>query len=189
MKKMILVLGLVTLLSGVVLAGVYTGLVPRIRANEQAALERSLSALFEGSEEPVFSELSVPGPTIYRAESSGGSLLGYAVRATTTGYGGEIRFLVGLNPDLTSITGLQVVQQVETPGLGARITEEEFRSQFAGLDPTETVGYIKNAEPDPEANEVQAISGATISTEAIVDGINQDVGEAVEVLQEEVSQS
>jgi len=189
MKKMILVLGLVTLISGVVLAGIYTGLIPRIEANQQAALERSLSALFEGAEEPQFETLDTEGPAIYRAESSAGDLLGYAVRVTTTGYGGEIRLLVGINPDLSSIAGLEVVQQVETPGLGARITEEDFRAQFEGLDPTETVSYIKNEEPDPEENEVQAISGATISSEAVVDGVNSDVGRAIEILREEAGQS
>jgi electron transport complex protein RnfG len=189
MKKMILVLGLVTLISGVVLAGIYTGLIPRIEANQQAALERSLSALFEGSEEPQFEQLDVEGPAIFRAESAGGDLLGYAVRVTATGYGGEIRLLVGVSPDLSSIAGMEVVQQVETPGLGARITEEDFRAQFEGLDPTETITYVKNQEPDTEANEIQAISGATISSEAVVEGINADVGRAVEILREEAEQS
>ncbi|MFO8065681.1 MAG: FMN-binding protein [Spirochaetia bacterium] len=187
MKKMILVLGIVTLLSGVVLAAVYTGLIPRIEENEQAALERSLSALFEGSETPEFEELDTEGPTVYRAESQGGDLLGFAVRVTTTGYGGEIRLLVGVSPDLSSIAGLEVVQQVETPGLGAKITEEDFRSQFEGLDPSEPVDYVKNAEPDTEENEIEAISGATISTEAVAEGVSDDVGRAVEILSEEES--
>jgi len=188
MRKMIMVLGLVTLISGVVLAGIYTSLIPRIEANQQAALERSLSALFEGAEEPQFETLDTEGPTVYRAESSAGDLLGYAVRVSATGYGGEIRLLVGLSPDLSSIAGLEVVQQVETPGLGARITEEDFRAQFEGIDPTETVSYVKNEEPDPDENEIQAISGATISSEAVVDGINADVGRAVETIREEAGQ-
>lgn len=187
MKKMILVLGLVTLLSGVVLAAIYTGLIPRIEQNEQEALERSLSALFEGGETPQFEELDTDGPTVYRAESQAGDLLGFAVRVSTTGYGGEIRLLVGVTPDLSSIAGMEVVQQVETPGLGAKITEEDFRAQFEGLDPTESIDYVKNAEPDQEENEIQAISGSTISTEAVVEGINNDVGRALQVLNEEVS--
>ena len=109
------------------------------------------------------------------------------MRVTTTGYGGEIRLLVGVSPDLSSIAGMEVVQQVETPGLGAKITEEDFRSQFEGLDPTESIDYVKNAEPDQEENEIQAISGSTISTEAVVEGINNDVGRALQVLNEEVS--
>ncbi|MFP4374533.1 MAG: RnfABCDGE type electron transport complex subunit G [Spirochaetaceae bacterium] len=189
MRKMIMVLGLVTLISGVVLAGIYSGLIPRIEANQQAALERSLSALFEDAEEPEFEELDTGGPTIYRAETSGGDLLGYAVRVSATGYGGEIRLLVGISPDLSSIAGLQIVEQVETPGLGARITEEDFRDQFEDLDPGETISYVKNEEPDSEENEIQAISGATISSEAVVDGVNADVDRAVEILREEEGQS
>lgn len=194
MKRMILVLGLVTLLSGVVLAGVYTGLIPRIQENERLALERSLGALFEGAEEPRFEQIgggSDAGevPAIYRAESAAGTLLGYAVRVTTTGYGGEIRLLVGLSPDLSEIAGMEVVQQIETPGLGARITEEEFRAQFEGLDPQEEITFVKNAEPSPEENEIQAISGATISTEAVVEGINADIDRALTILREEESQS
>jgi electron transport complex protein RnfG len=192
---MILVLGLVTLLSGVVLAGVYAGLIPRIQENERLALERSLGALFENADSPRFEQVDTgedaagEAPTIYRAETEAGTLLGYAVRVTTTGYGGEIRLLVGLGPDLSEIAGMEVVQQIETPGLGARITEEDFRAQFEGLDPTETVSYVKNAAPDPEENEIQAISGATISTEAVVKGINADVGRAIEILREEEGQS
>jgi electron transport complex protein RnfG len=189
MKQMILVLGLVTLISGVVLAGIYTGLIPRIEANQQAALERSLSALFESADNPAFEELETEGPTVYRAESGAGDLLGYAVRVTTTGYGGEIRLLVGISSDLSSIAGMEVVQQVETPGLGAKITQEDFRQQFEGLDPSQNISYVKNQEPDTEANEIQAISGATISSEAVVEGINADVGRAIEILREEAGQS
>lgn len=185
MKRMIIVLGLVTLLSGIVLAAVYSGLIGRIEQNEQQALEASLSALFEGAEEPEFAELDTGEPTVYRAERSDGSLLGYAVRVSTTGYGGEIRLLVGLGPDLSSITGLEVVQQIETPGLGARITEEGFRAQFEGLDPSRSVTYVKDAEPEASENEVQAISGATISTEAVIKGINTRLPDAIERLDEE----
>jgi RnfABCDGE-type electron transport complex G subunit len=172
MRQMLIVLALVTLLAGVVLAAAYTAFQPRIIANQEAALNRSLGALFDAGDGVSFAELDMEGPQVYRGTDSAGNSLGYAVELTTTGYGGEIRMLVGLGPNLEELSGIEIVEQVETPGLGARIDEEWFKDQFDGLDPTEELGYVKNQEPDPETNNVQAISGATISTEAVTDGIN-----------------
>ena len=116
--------------------------------------------------------MTAEGTTIYRAHSGDGDLLGYAVRVVTTGYGGEIQLLVGISPDNESVLGIQVVEHIETPGLGGRITEPAFSEQFEGLDATREIEYVKNAEPDKAANEIAAISGATISSSAVVSGMN-----------------
>ncbi|MFW6291346.1 MAG: FMN-binding protein [Spirochaetota bacterium] len=187
MRRMIVVLTAVMILSGLVLAATYSGLSTRIEANRAAALSRSLASIFAGvageGAELAFEELDVDGPTVYRASTTDGSLLGYAVRVETQGYGGTITLLAGLSEDLETIIGIEIAEQVETPGLGGNITESEFKRQFAGLDAEEPVTYVKNIEPNKDANEIQAISGATITSRAITSGINRTLGEAIDAIE------
>lgn len=184
MKKMIIVLTGVMVLSGLVLAGTFASLTDRIEANRIAALYASLERILPGTD-PVYEELDVEGPTIYRATDAG-DITGYAVRVQTQGYGGTITMLVGVSPDLETIRGVEFVEQVETPGLGGRITEPEFRRQFADLDADEPITYVLNVEPDREENEVQAISGATITSRAVVRGINATLEPALETIRRQV---
>lgn len=92
----------------------------------------------------------------------GGSIIGYVVKTTTSGYGGDVVMLTGINSDDT-IAGMKVSSQSETPGLGARITEADFGSQFAG----------KSAASELQLNtDIDALSGATISSRAATAGVN-----------------
>lgn len=182
MRRMIIVLTLVTVLSGLVLAATFASLSPRIELNRERALQASLAALFSDVDEPQFEQLEIEEMDIYRGEDAEGRLIGYAVAVTASGYNGPISMLLGLTPDLQQIEGLQVVENRETPGLGARITEEQFREQFIGLDPMQPITTIRHVEPDPAANEVQAISGATISSEAVVDAINRRAEQAIDAI-------
>lgn len=189
MRQMIIVLTAVMVLSAVVLAGTYAGLSPLIEANRVAALNASLSSIFAGAvegvapEDLVFEETESDGPTIYRGSTRGGDSLGYAVRVQTQGYGGTITLLVGLSPDLDTIQGIEIVEQIETPGLGGNITNESFKEQFEGLSTEEQISYVKNIEPDKQQNEIQAISGATITSRAIVSGINQTLDDAIDIIE------
>ncbi|TVQ38831.1 MAG: FMN-binding protein [Spirochaetaceae bacterium] len=182
MKRMIIVLTLATLFSGLVLAATFVSLSPLIELNRERALQASLAALFADVEDPTFEQLDVDVIDIYRGVDSEDQLIGYAVRITAAGYNGPINMLIGLTPELTQIEGLQVVENLETPGLGGRITENQFRGQFRGLNPTRAIRTVRNVEPDPEANEVQAISGATISTNAVVEAINRRAQEAIDAI-------
>jgi len=184
MKRMIIVLTAVMVVSGFVLASAYTLFLPQIQANRKAALDASLNAIFSGAESPSFEKLDTDQMTIYRASGGGGTTLGYAVNVTASGYGGDIQLLVGLSADLQSITGMQVVEQIETPGLGGRIQEAWFKKQFEGLDPRAQISYVKNTEPDKEKNQIQAISGATISSNAVVTGLNNQLEPAIQIIKQ-----
>jgi electron transport complex protein RnfG len=67
-----------------------------------------------------------------------------------------------------------VLEQLETPGLGAEIDGEKFVSQFRGLATRPPISYVKGKAPEKD-NEVQAITGATISSKAVVDIINKTI--------------
>ncbi len=93
----------------------------------------------------------------------GGEKVGYAFTAYGSGYGGEIEILVGLDNSF-KISGVSIISQTETPGLGARITEDSFTDQFKGMSVNE-IG-LKS-----ENGKIDAITGATISSTAVVDAI------------------
>lgn len=183
MRKMIIVLTSVMILSGLVLASAYSLFQPRIQENQRLALERSLAALFQGVTSPEFTRLETEEMTIYRATDQAGTTLGYAVRVEASGYGGTIELLAGLSPDGSDVTGIEVVSHLETPGLGGRITEESFQEQFRGLDPGQEISFVKNAPAQADENEIQALSGATISTRAVVSGLNEGLETALSIIE------
>jgi electron transport complex protein RnfG len=85
---------------------------------------------------------------------------------SAVGYGGTIDLMVGLNPE-GSITGVQVLRHTETPGLGAKITEEKFLKQFIAKNVRDTNWSLKK-----EGGDIDQVSGATISPQAVVKALN-----------------
>jgi len=90
------------------------------------------------------------------------------------GYQGQIKMLVGVTADFTRFTGMSVLEQVETPGLGAKIAEKSFELQFKNLATKPPIEYIKGKALE-KANEIEAITGATISSRSVVNIINKTV--------------
>ena len=96
------------------------------------------------------------------------------VLAEGQGYAGPIKMLVGIAPDLSRVLGIEVIESTETPGLGARINEEEFQNQFRGLSTRGGVEYVKGKAPQSD-NQIQAITGATISSRTVVRIVNETI--------------
>jgi len=97
--------------------------------------------------------------------STNGEVRGVVAKVLSSGYGGKIALLVGVNSDL-AIEGLQVLSHSETPGLGGEITKPAFQSQFAGKGSSGPLAVNK------DGGEIVAISSATISSRAVVAGVN-----------------
>lgn len=97
-----------------------------------------------------------------------GKVSGYCVKSSAKGYGGEIVLLVGFGEDL-SLTGIKILESSETPGLGSKASEPGFSNALSGKKPTLTV----NRNGNSGENEVDAISGATITTKAVTKAINE----------------
>ena len=89
---------------------------------------------------------------------------------TGNGFSDKITLMVGVSEDLDSISGIEILKQTDTPGLGARIVEPEFKNKFKGLRTTPQVEVIKQG--NPAQNEIQAITAATITSKAVVDIVN-----------------
>lgn len=124
-----------------------------------------------GDGRPDYFEVKLP---------SGG--LSYAVYVEGPGLWGQIVTVFGFRQDLQTITGIEIVEQSETPGLGARITESWFREQFRGKQPPFTMVPEGTAD---EANELDAITGATKTTEAMKAIANKADEVAREKIEEE----
>lgn len=100
--------------------------------------------------------------------------IGYSFVTTGTGYGGDINILVSLETDF-SIKNVSIINQTETPGLGDRITSPEFTDMFQGLEAEE----VALAE---QGGKVDAISGATVSSEAVTEAIRESMIEKIQKL-------
>jgi Na+-transporting NADH:ubiquinone oxidoreductase subunit C len=94
---------------------------------------------------------------------------GYVIIQTGAGLWGEITAAVGFDQDVESFTGLEILDQNETPGLGGRIGEAWFKDQFDGKRPPLTT--VPEGDPT-EQNQFQAITGASYSTAALQDIMN-----------------
>lgn len=103
------------------------------------------------------------------AQDGSGNALGYAFTVTTSeGYGGDIQFAMGVKADGT-LNGISILSIGETAGLGMKATTDDFKNQFKDKN-VESFVYTKNgASAD---NEIDALSGATITTNAMTNGVN-----------------
>lgn len=164
MKEMMrygLILAAVCMVASGLLAGVNSATRPKIIAQAQAEEEASLKEVMPQAER--FEPVKLQAETIYyRAYDRGGKPIGAAFRVSGKGYSSTIETMVGMLEDGT-IAAIKVLSQNETPGLGARVSEPDFTSQF-----TNRKGL----------SGVHAITGATISSKAVIEGVK---GKAEEI--------
>ena len=92
--------------------------------------------------------------------------MGYVVLAEPKGYGGAISLVVGIDNDLT-VTGIDITNQSETPGLGANCQNPEFMGQFKGK--TSGIAVVKGTA---SGNQIDAITSSTVTSKAVTKGVN-----------------
>lgn len=98
----------------------------------------------------------------------GSEVIGWALKTIAFGYGGPIQIVFGVDKN-KKITRIKIIEQNETPGLGAKITDKKFTSQFEGKTEQDVI-----LRKDDEANgKIDAITAATISSRAVTNTINQ----------------
>lgn len=185
MMKDAMILFLITLISGAALGLVYEVTKEPIAQQEQKAKNEAYQNVFEAAED--FTELteeayspdtltafvkengfdaSIDG--VAQALSGDGSVLGYVITVTDhEGYGGDIQFTMGVADDGT-LNGISLLSISETAGLGMR-AGEVLVPQFAGKQ-VEKFSYTKTGAASDD--QIDAISGATITTNAVVNGVN-----------------
>ncbi|MBO5552041.1 MAG: FMN-binding protein [Lachnospiraceae bacterium] len=114
--------------------------------------------------------------SIDKAYGSGDSQIGYVVDVTDSdGYGGDIEIMVGISSDNGSykINGISFLALSETAGMGMKAKESPFIDEFRNLGADKPIVYTKTGKSAD--NEIDAISGATITTSAVTDAANAAV--------------
>lgn len=173
---MVLNLTVVGAVSGVILAGVFHVADPLIQANKEKELKEAIFVVLpEAKDYKVIEKTIGQEPfRVYEGLDANGAPVGLAFKADGSGFQGNVGVMVGLNLDYLKLKGIKILDQVETPGLGNRISEPAFENQFKSIEITPKVEYIKNRKPE-KPNQIQAITGATISSSAVVSNINKAV--------------
>ncbi len=181
MLKDAAILFAITLIAGLVLGFIYELTKEPIRLQEEKAIQKACKAVFEQADsfvaldyapgEELAKELSGMGVTVgtaYQAFDAAGNCIGHVVQSTSTeGYGGNITIYVGVTLD-GILNGISILEIKETPGLGMN-ADKVLKPQFAQKNVTEFT-YTKG-ESQSES-EIDAISGATVTTKAIVNAVN-----------------
>lgn len=163
---------------GSALAAVDRSLQPRIAANAEARLREAVLEVVPAGTQ--FTKQRRADHDVYRVDDASGQLVGWAVPAETMGFGDVIRMIVGITPDGQSIMGLVILDSRETPGLGDYIQAASFRDQFDGLPTSATIQVVKPGQTAQVS--IDAITGATISSRAVTNGVNQTMHAVREAL-------
>lgn len=119
--------------------------------------------------EAKFLQLDIKGDSLYYfiAYDQNMDKVGYVLTATKYGYSSNVKTVVGLNQDF-KIKKIKVIDQAETPGLGAKCTNPDFAPRFANLG-------VNELKVDKDGGTIQSITGATITTRTISNSIKESL--------------
>ena len=182
--RLVATLGLAGLLSGLIIVSVYEATLPAIEAYKAKVLREAVFKVLPGVEHMqrmvyeddklVASEDETKADdAVFAGYNADGALVGYAIPTAGPGFQDIISVLYGYLPDKRQVSGMEVLESRETPGLGDKIYKDlAFVANFDALsvDP-EIVAVKKGTKTQP--NQVDAITGATISSKAVVRIINE----------------
>ncbi len=111
---------------------------------------------------------------VYKAMSDANTCVGWAFNCEGPGFQDKIELVVAVDKDFERIAGFSVLASNETPGFGDKIKLPWYRTQFEGA-PAEELELVKTGDVEKIDSEIVAISGATVSSEAVVDIINNSI--------------
>ena len=181
--KNALILTAITLVSGLLLGGVYEITKEPIQASKEKAKQEAYKSVMSDAEkfeedkifdakeaDKILKENKIKGcylSEVAVGKDKSGKEIGYVITSTSKeGYGGEIQISVGVSMDGT-VTGIEILSINETAGLGMQATEPAFKKQFADV---KTDKFVVKKD-DPKGN-VDALSGASITTRAVTNAVN-----------------
>ncbi|MFW6381212.1 MAG: RnfABCDGE type electron transport complex subunit G [Bacillota bacterium] len=175
MRRLIITLTILGIISAVVLAFVYEWTTPKIEEHTRAARESAILAVLPESDS--FREVKKSGMVFYEGNKDNE----VAMIISGGGFQGQIELMIGANPTTEKIYAIRVLNHSETPGLGANITGEKFGNNFTNKPFGEYEVVKKPVDQKQEPYKVEAISGATISSEKVTSIIEEAIKELKEV--------
>ncbi len=185
--RMIFVLTMVGLISGSLLSVVGLLTTERIELNRLREIEAAITVVIPGTVTSVklYEEEKF---TVYAGQDGEGMALGYAVYASGTGFQDIIKLMFGTDPAIQRLNSLTILEQKETPGLGAKITDAlAFLRFWEKKDLSRPLTLRKPAAGSPEelaTSEINTITGATISSEKVLQMVNLSL-ERLRVIKQE----
>lgn len=201
-KNLILALGLIAMMSGLLVVLAFQLTAPRIAANKQRALEKAIFTVLPQAVASRNYRLSEDGlellpneaiaeANVFAGYDSEGKLAGLAMESSARGYQDVVVVLYGYSLESECVTGITVLQSTETPGLGDKVsTDPDFLANFncldASLNPEGTavanpIRTVKNGTKT-DAWQIDAISGATVTSTAIGNGLRESTGKMLPLL-------
>jgi len=201
--KMIRTLGAIAMLSGLLVVLVFQYTKPIIAENQRVAIEKAVFEVVPGASRRVdvvlgenglllSDDVQDAGEKIYAAFDEAGELKGVALASGAQGYQDIVKLLYGYDPDCSCIRGIKILKMTETPGLGDKIAfDPDFLQNFEALDArlnqagdalVNAIVAVKSGKKQ-HAWEVDAISGATISSVAVAKALNRSMQRMAPLIQ------
>ena len=182
--RLVLVLTATALVAALALASVFGTAEPLIEGHKAEALQTAILEVVPGAatfattpDSATYTDPADPAKVetflVYSCSDQAGGLMGYAIKGEGKGYQGRIGLILGVSPGMDLITGIKVLEHSETPGLGGLIADTTFSSRFQGLVAAGQIRYLKAAQANRANGEIDAITGATISSNAVVVTVNK----------------
>jgi len=168
--RLVFVLTLTCLVSGLLLAWVRDLTAEPIKQAERGEKMRAIRKVL-----PEYD--NQPDTTVYATTVSGRTWTFYIARCkgrfagaafetvSLKGYGGDISIMVGVNT-AGNVQGIEILKQKETPGLGAKINDDDFKTQFADRSISDTIWAVTR-----DRGSIDEITAATISSRAVLEAV------------------
>ncbi|MDJ0748999.1 MAG: FMN-binding protein [Woeseiaceae bacterium] len=182
--RLVLTLAVAGLISGVAIIGIYEATLPTITTNKARELQaavlkvlpgvtRMQALVYRDGDLLVDAEPAKDEPVVYGGYDDGGAFIGYAIPGAGPGFQDTIGLLYGYAPERKLVVGMEILESRETPGLGDKIYKDaEWVAGFEALAIEPEIVAVKKGSKTA-GNEIDAITGATISSKAVVRIINE----------------
>jgi electron transport complex protein RnfG len=161
---------IVAAIAAFLLAYTYNGTKEKIEEAYRQELIKALNVVLPNHDnKPDQDKIAIDGKEVYLAKNSG-KVVGFAIKSTSSkGYSGDIDILVGIDTN-GKITGIEILKHAETPGLGSKIENSDFKNKFKGLSKSDKILVKK------DGGKIDQFSGATISPRAVCEAVNKALG-------------
>jgi electron transport complex protein RnfG len=178
-------------LFGLLIAVTNAGLSPRIEQNKINKRNRLVGGLlpeaknFVALDAPVEIESArgrKENVEVYKAMSEAGQCVGWSFNASGSGFADKIELVVAVDAKFEKVAGFDVLSSSETPGFGDQIKYDYYRSQYKGA-PASELKLVSIGDPKEIDSKIVAITGATVSSEAVVEIVSRFVTQVKEQMQ------
>ncbi|SFB13125.1 RnfABCDGE type electron transport complex subunit G [Clostridium frigidicarnis] len=176
-KESILKLGIklliITAVAGLILGFVFNVTKAPIADQEKSNNEAAMKELIVTADKFEKKDITLTDGVLEVNEGKkGNDVVGYTLKMSTKGYGGQIQLMVGISKE-GKLAGIKILSQSETPGLGANATLPSFYEQYKEKPISKDLEVVKSGTS--EDNQIQALTGATITSKAVTTGVNEAI--------------